>query len=91
MFEHVTAEHLLIWIAVGAGVGWLYEAVVKRNQRSGSADIVIGIFGGVAGAMVLSDIGLPFELWSMRLEQAVAALIGAVVVLVAAGIFSRFV
>lgn len=85
----LTPDNLIIWIAVGGAVGWLAEAVVKRRRFGNLADVALGVFGGVAGALALNERGLPFEVYSYRTEQALMAMIGAVAVIVLVSLFER--
>lgn len=89
MFDSITPENVIIWIAVGGGVGWLFEAVFKRAGRGSSSDIAVGIFGAVVGAVIMSDIDPPFVLWDKPSTQALWSLSGALVALIAMTLFER--
>jgi len=49
--------NFLIWIIVGAVIGWIASIIMKTNDRQGLiADIVVGIVGAFVGGYFLSPI-----------------------------------
>jgi uncharacterized membrane protein YeaQ/YmgE (transglycosylase-associated protein family) len=73
----------VIWVLVGAVVGWLGSLVVgSRSQQEILVDITAGALGALAGLLLL---GAPIS-GGGPLEQFLAAVLGSVVVFVAAGI-----
>jgi uncharacterized membrane protein YeaQ/YmgE (transglycosylase-associated protein family) len=49
--------NFLIWIIVGAVIGWVASLIMKTNSRQGLiADIVVGIVGAFVGGYFLSPL-----------------------------------
>ncbi len=49
--------NLLIWLLVGALIGWLASIIMKTNSRQGLiADIIVGIVGAFIGGYFLSPL-----------------------------------
>ena len=49
--------NLLIWLLVGALIGWLASVIMKTNSRQGLiADIIVGIVGAFIGGYFLSPL-----------------------------------
>jgi uncharacterized membrane protein YeaQ/YmgE (transglycosylase-associated protein family) len=49
--------NFIIWLIVGALVGWVASLIVKTNTRQGLlADIVVGIVGAFVGGIILSPL-----------------------------------
>jgi len=49
--------NFLIWIIVGAVIGWVASLIMKTNSRQGLiADIVVGIVGAFEGGYFLSPL-----------------------------------
>src|SRR5512147_1024398 len=49
--------NFLIWIIVGAVIGWVASIIMRTNSRQGLiADIVVGIVGAFVGGYFLSPI-----------------------------------
>ncbi len=72
-----------IWVCVGAVVGWLGSLVLRsRTQREILFDILAGAVGALAGLLLL---GAPSG-GGGPLEQFLAAVVGSVLVVVAAAI-----
>ena len=47
--------NFIIWIIVGAVIGWVASLIMKTNKRQGIiADIVVGIVGAFVGGLILS-------------------------------------
>jgi len=87
--------NLIIWLVVGAIIGWLASIVTGRNRQQGLLiDIVVGIVGAFLG-------GVGYNLFTGRgltlssgvditsLGGFVVALIGAVVLLIIVNLFTR--
>lgn len=69
---------LAAWLVFGGVAGWLASMIVGKNSQMGIlANIVVGIIGAVIGGLMLPNDGDKFDLGSF-----VAAVIGAVVLLV---------
>ena len=49
--------NFLIWIIVGAAIGWVASLIMRTNSRQGLiADIIVGIVGAFIGGYFLSPI-----------------------------------
>lgn len=49
--------NFIIWIVVGALVGWVASLIMKTNSRQGLiGDIVVGIAGAFVGGLILSPL-----------------------------------
>lgn len=49
--------NFLIWIIVGAVIGWVASLIMKTNSRQGLiADIIVGIVGAFVGGYFLSPL-----------------------------------
>lgn len=74
------------WIILGGLAGWIASIITGRNNRMGClANIVVGIVGAVIGGYLMNFIGgsgvTGFNLYSL-----LVAVVGAVVLLVIAGL-----
>ena len=73
----------VIWVLVGAAIGWLGSLVMRtRTQQEILLDILAGALGALAGLLVL---GAPIS-GGGPLEQFLAAVLGSVLVVGVAGI-----
>ena len=49
--------NFIIWLIVGALIGWVASLIMKTNKRQGLiADIVVGIVGAFVGGLILSPL-----------------------------------
>lgn len=49
--------NFIIWIIVGAIIGWLASVLMRTNSRQGLLmDIVVGIIGAFVGGLLLSPL-----------------------------------
>ena len=49
--------NFLVWIIVGAVIGWLASIIMRTNNRQGLiADILVGIVGAFVGGYFLSPL-----------------------------------
>ena len=87
--------NFIIWIVVGAIVGWLASMITGRNRQQGFVmDIVVGIVGAFLGGIgynLITGRGLTATggVDITSLGGFVVALIGAVVLLVIVNLISR--
>ena len=73
----------IIWVAVGAFVGWLGSLILATDsQQDILLDILAGAVGALAGLLLL---GAPIS-GGGPLEQFLAAAVGSVLVLAASGL-----
>ena len=76
---------ILGWIFFGALTGWLASILVGRQGQGCIVNMALGLVGAVVGGFILRQLtGMPFvyEFHSLMI-QAVVAVIGAVIVLLA--------
>lgn len=73
-------EHLLVFLIVGAIVGFLAGSVIKGYGFGLVGNIAIGILGAVAAGWLLPNLGLNFG--STIQAQIISATIGAIGMLV---------
>jgi uncharacterized membrane protein YeaQ/YmgE (transglycosylase-associated protein family) len=82
--------NLLVWIVVGALIGWLASLIMKTNSRQGLiADIIIGIVGAFVGGILLSPL---FNISTINegnfsLPSLLVSLGGAVILLAVSKLF----
>lgn len=68
----------LTWVVFGGLAGWVASLIVGKNAQMGVlANIVVGVIGAFIGGMLLPNDADKFDLGSF-----VAAVIGAVILLV---------
>jgi uncharacterized membrane protein YeaQ/YmgE (transglycosylase-associated protein family) len=79
-------ESILTWIVIGAIAGWLAGLLVKGYGFGLIGNIVVGILGAGVAGLLAPRIGLHTE--SMG-GNIVASLLGALVLLVLAGLVRR--
>ena len=84
--------NLIIWLVVGAAVGWLASLLVRGGGTQGTVfDIVVGLVGAFLGGWFLapvSGVG-PLEVDALSPAWLAVAIAGAAVLLVAAHLLRR--
>jgi uncharacterized membrane protein YeaQ/YmgE (transglycosylase-associated protein family) len=83
----MTIETLLLWLIIGAVAGYLASLLVKGYGLGVPGNIVVGILGSILSGAVLPRLGVFGG--SDFLGQIIAALIGAVLLLLAVGLVRR--
>jgi uncharacterized membrane protein YeaQ/YmgE (transglycosylase-associated protein family) len=82
--------NFLIWIIVGAGIGWVASLIMKTNSRQGLiADIIVGIVGAFLAGIFLSplfNVGTINE-GDFSLPALLVSLGGAVILLAISKLF----
>jgi len=73
----------IIWILVGALVGWLASIIMKTNKSQGAIlNIIVGIVGALlAGWLISPLLGIPTINQSISLGSIAVSLGGAVILL----------
>ncbi len=74
--------NLLIFLAVGALVGWLAGVIVKGKGLGLIGNMIIGIVGAILGGVVFDTVGITAE---TGVGTFVMAIIGAVILLLLIG------
>ena len=84
--------NLIVWLVVGAAVGWLASLLVRGGGMQGTVfDIVVGLVGAFLGGWFLapvSGVG-PLEVDALSPAWLAVAIAGAAVLLVAAHLLRR--
>lgn len=83
--------YILGWIFFGALTGWIASLLVGRRGQGCIVNIALGLVGAVVGGFIFRALtGIPFlyEFHSL-LIQALVAVLGAVIVLLAWNAVSR--
>ena len=75
----MSAETLIIWLAVGAIAGWLAGVLVKGYGFGLVGNIVIGIIGAFVGGWLFGNLGL--AVGGGIVGAIIGATLGAVVLL----------
>lgn len=83
----MTIETLLLWLVIGGVAGYLASLLVKGYGLGVPGNIIVGILGSILSGAVLPRLGV-FSGGDL-LGQIIAALIGAVVLLLAVGLVRR--
>lgn len=75
----------ILWIVLGAVIGWLASLVMRTNAQQGLLlDIVVGIIGAVIGGFVFQILGLGgsnINAGDFSLFSLLVSFIGAVILL----------
>jgi uncharacterized membrane protein YeaQ/YmgE (transglycosylase-associated protein family) len=91
---HTTVIHgslllsFIIWIVVGAIIGWLAGLVVQGGGFGFVVDALIGILGSVLGAWLIPRLGI--SLGGGLTGSILSSIIGAVIVALAVRLLRRF-
>lgn len=85
----MTATSLIILLLIGAIAGWLAGVIVRGFGFGLIGNIVIGIVGALLAGWLLPTLGIAFSVVNPFVTAVLYALIGAIVLLVIAGLFRR--
>jgi len=83
----MTIEDFIIWLVIGGVAGWLAGLIVKGYGLGLIGNIAVGIVGAIIAGWLLPHIG--FVLLGGILAKILNAVIGAVILLLAIGVFNR--
>jgi uncharacterized membrane protein YeaQ/YmgE (transglycosylase-associated protein family) len=79
-------QSFIMWLIIGAFAGWLAGKLVHGYGFGLIGNIVVGILGAVVGGYILPQLGfIPVSAWG----DFVAAVLGAVILLVGIGLVRR--
>jgi len=84
--------NFIIWIIVGAVIGWLASMIMNTNGSQGTIiDIVVGIVGAFIAGLVLSPLlGIgTINDGNFSLPALLVSLLGAVILLAVVKLFRR--
>jgi uncharacterized membrane protein YeaQ/YmgE (transglycosylase-associated protein family) len=78
--------NLIVWLLVGALIGWLASMVMRTDAQQGSLlNIVVGVIGAMIGGFLLG--GPTINSSALNTTALIVSFVGAVVLL---GIVNRF-
>lgn len=77
---------LIIFLAVGALVGWLAGVIVKRRGFGVIGNIIVGVFGALVGGLVFNLLGITTGGF---IGSIIMATIGAVLLLFLIGLIKK--
>ncbi len=78
--------HWIVFVLIGAVAGWLGSLIIKGSGSGFWINLLLGVVGAVLGGWLFGVLGLP---GGSLLWQFIAAVVGAVVVLIIWGIIAR--
>ena len=85
--------NFIIWLIMGALVGWLASLVMKTDAQQGTLmNIIVGIVGAFIGGALFSFLGLGGSNINMNdfsIGGLLVSLIGAIILLAAINLFRR--
>jgi uncharacterized membrane protein YeaQ/YmgE (transglycosylase-associated protein family) len=98
--QHQTADkrkerrmiiNFIIWIVMGAVIGWLASLIMGTNAQQGLLlDIVVGIVGSLLGGWLLAPLfGVASDLTTFNIASLLIALLGAIILLAIVKLFRR--
>jgi uncharacterized membrane protein YeaQ/YmgE (transglycosylase-associated protein family) len=70
--ENISAAVLIIWVAVGAIIGWLASQIMTEGSPGVQTDLIVGAVAGLVGGVFFTAVGF-------NLGGAGAALLGHIV------------
>jgi uncharacterized membrane protein YeaQ/YmgE (transglycosylase-associated protein family) len=80
--------NLIIWLLIGALVGWLASMVMRTDARQGPVlNIVVGIVGAMIGGFLLG--GPTINSSALNVTAIVVSFVGAVVLLAIVNLVTR--
>jgi uncharacterized membrane protein YeaQ/YmgE (transglycosylase-associated protein family) len=80
--------NLIIWLLIGALVGWLASMVMRTDARQGPVlNIVVGIVGAMIGGFLLG--GPTINSSALNMTAILVSFVGAVVLLAIVNLATR--
>jgi uncharacterized membrane protein YeaQ/YmgE (transglycosylase-associated protein family) len=80
--------NLIIWLLMGALIGWLASMVMRTDAQQGALlNIVVGVIGAMIGGFLLG--GPTLNQNAFNLTALIVSFIGAVVLLAIVNLFTR--
>lgn len=81
--------NIFVWIIFGALAGWIASIITGRNRQMGAiANIVVGVIGAFIGGFIMQFFG-GAGVTGFNFTSLFVAIVGAVVLLLLTGLFSR--
>lgn len=84
--------NFIIWIVMGAIIGWLASMIMRTNAQQGLLlDIIVGIVGSFIGGWLarLFGVATSADLNEFNIMSLLFALLGAIVLLAIVNLFRR--
>jgi len=84
--------NFIIWIIVGAFIGWLASLIMHTDAEQGTLlDIVVGVVGAFVAGLVVNPLlgGGNINQGNFHLVSLLASLAGAVILLAVVNLFRR--
>jgi uncharacterized membrane protein YeaQ/YmgE (transglycosylase-associated protein family) len=83
--------NFILWLIVGAIVGWLASLLMKRDGQQGILmNVIVGIVGAFVGGWLISPlVGVGSINQGISIGSVIVSLIGAVIVLAIVNLFRR--
>lgn len=81
--------HLIVWLIIGGLAGWIAGIIVQGTGFGIIGDIIIGILGAVIAGWLLPRLGVHISTGNVYVNEGLAALTGAIVLLVVLGLIRR--
>jgi uncharacterized membrane protein YeaQ/YmgE (transglycosylase-associated protein family) len=83
-----TVINLIVWLLVGALIGWLASMVMRTDAQQGALmNIVVGIIGAMIGGFILG--GPTINSNALNVTALVVSFVGAVVLLAIVNLVTR--
>jgi uncharacterized membrane protein YeaQ/YmgE (transglycosylase-associated protein family) len=80
--------NLIVWLLVGALIGWLASMVMRTDAQQGALlNIVVGVIGAVIGGFLLG--GPTINSSALNTTALIVSFVGAVVLLGIVNLFTR--
>ena len=86
----ISVGQLIVWLLIGLLAGSLAGQLLSRHSQNAGVSMAIGLLGGVLGGLIFSALNIRIggDI-TFAIHDLVAALIGALILLVLFGILRR--
>ena len=86
----ISVGQLIVWLLIGLLAGSLAGQLLSRYNHNTGVSMAIGLLGGVVGGLIFSVLNIRIEgELTFAIHDVVAALIGALILLVLLGVLRR--
>jgi uncharacterized membrane protein YeaQ/YmgE (transglycosylase-associated protein family) len=80
--------NLIIWLVVGAAIGWIASMVMRTNAQQGVIlNIVVGVIGAIIGGFLFGSSTINQNVFNVN--ALLVSLVGAVVLLAIVNLVQR--
>jgi uncharacterized membrane protein YeaQ/YmgE (transglycosylase-associated protein family) len=87
--DELTAQNMIIWVAVGGGFGWIADAAFKLTRLGSLGNIIVGTLGAFAAAWLSVRLDVWVDTGNPFLNQALTAFLGSIVALMLVSAYER--